>query len=32
MGIRIETPPEEIARIPKTGPVVVVSNHPSRVG
>ena len=29
MGIRIETPAEEIARIPKTGPVVVVSNHPS---
>jgi putative hemolysin len=29
MGIRIETPPEEIARIPKTGPVVVVANHPS---
>ena len=29
MGISIETPPEEIARIPKTGPVVVVSNHPS---
>jgi putative hemolysin len=23
------TPPEEIARIPATGPVVVVSNHPS---
>ncbi len=29
MGIRIETPPEEIARIPATGPLVVVSNHPS---
>jgi putative hemolysin len=29
MGIRIDTPPEEIARIPRTGPVVVVSNHPS---
>jgi putative hemolysin len=28
MGIRIDTPPEEIARIPATGPVVVVSNHP----
>jgi putative hemolysin len=28
MGIRIDTPPEEIARIPKTGPVVVVANHP----
>lgn len=29
MGIRIDTPPEEIARIPKTGPLVVVANHPS---
>jgi putative hemolysin len=29
MGIRIETPPEEIALIPPTGPLVVVSNHPS---
>lgn len=29
MGIRIDTPPDEIARIPKTGPVVVVANHPS---
>ncbi|MGA0540312.1 lysophospholipid acyltransferase family protein [Neotabrizicola sp. VNH66] len=29
MGIRIDTPAEEIARIPKTGPVVVVANHPS---
>ncbi|MCY1127622.1 lysophospholipid acyltransferase family protein [Frigidibacter sp. RF13] len=29
MGIDIQTPPEEIARIPKTGPVVVVANHPS---
>jgi putative hemolysin len=28
MGIRIDTPPEEIARIPATGPLVVVSNHP----
>ncbi|MCX7889646.1 MAG: lysophospholipid acyltransferase family protein [Rhodobacteraceae bacterium] len=28
MGIDILTPPEEIARIPPTGPVVVVSNHP----
>lgn len=28
MGIRLDTPPEEIARIPETGPVVVVSNHP----
>lgn len=29
MGIRIETPAEEIARIPATGPLVVVANHPS---
>ena len=29
MGIRIDTPPEEIALIPKTGPLVVVYNHPS---
>jgi putative hemolysin len=29
MGIRIDTPAEEIANIPKTGPVVVVANHPS---
>lgn len=28
MGIRIDTPPDEIARIPATGPVVVVANHP----
>jgi len=28
MGIRIDTPPEEIARIPKTGAVIVVANHP----
>lgn len=28
MGIRIDTPPEEIANIPATGPVVIVSNHP----
>lgn len=28
MGIRIDTPSEEIARIPATGPVVVVANHP----
>lgn len=28
MGIRIDTPDAEIARIPKTGPVVVVANHP----
>lgn len=31
MGIRIDTPPEEIARIPATGPLVVVANHPSGV-
>ncbi len=29
MGIDIRTPPEEIALIPPTGPLVVVSNHPS---
>jgi len=29
MGIRVETPAEQIARIPATGPVVVVANHPS---
>ena len=29
MGIRLDTPPEEVARIPATGPVVVVANHPS---
>jgi len=28
MGIDILTPPEEIAHIPPTGPLVVVSNHP----
>lgn len=28
MGIRIDTPPEEVARIPATGPVIVVANHP----
>lgn len=28
MGIRIDTPPDEIARIPATGPLVVVANHP----
>ena len=31
MGIRIDTPPEEIARIPATGPLVVLANHPSGV-
>ncbi len=28
MGVEIETPDEQIRRIPKTGPVVVVANHP----
>jgi putative hemolysin len=28
MGIRIDTPAEEVAHIPATGPVVVVANHP----
>ena len=28
MGIRIDTPAEEIARIPATGALVVVANHP----
>ena len=28
MGIRIETPAEQIARIPRIGPVVLVANHP----
>ena len=28
MKITLETPPEQIAHIPKTGPVVVVANHP----
>ncbi|MCI5111681.1 MAG: lysophospholipid acyltransferase family protein [Marivita sp.] len=28
MDIRLETPPEQIARIPKDGPVIVVANHP----
>lgn len=28
MGISLETPDEEIARIPSRGPVVVVANHP----
>src|SRR6056297_75634 len=28
MGIRLETPEEEIARIPRDGPLVVVANHP----
>jgi len=28
MGITVTTPPEQIARIPKEGPLVVVANHP----
>jgi len=28
MGIRLETPAAEIARIPASGPLVVVANHP----
>ncbi|WP_444463863.1 lysophospholipid acyltransferase family protein [Rhodobacter capsulatus] len=28
MGIEVKTPPEQIARIPATGPLVVVANHP----
>lgn len=28
MGIDLQTPAEQIARIPKTGPLVVVANHP----
>ncbi|KGB80965.1 MAG: lysophospholipid acyltransferase family protein [Pseudomonadota bacterium] len=28
MGIAINTPPEQIARIPAEGPLVVVANHP----
>jgi putative hemolysin len=28
MDIRIETPAEQIARLPRTGPCVVVANHP----
>ena len=28
MGIELTTPPEEIARIPKEGPLVVTANHP----
>ncbi|GGG66707.1 hypothetical protein GCM10011415_11950 [Salipiger pallidus] len=28
MGIRLDTPEEQIRNIPKTGPVVVVANHP----
>ncbi|MBV2359803.1 lysophospholipid acyltransferase family protein [Thalassococcus sp. CAU 1522] len=28
MGITLETPPDQIARIPAKGPVVIVANHP----
>lgn len=28
MGIEVRTPPEEVARIPAEGPVVLVANHP----
>lgn len=28
MGIELKTPPEQISRIPKKGPVVIVANHP----
>ncbi len=28
MGIELQTPPSQIAHIPKTGPVVIVANHP----
>ncbi len=28
MGIDIQTPPEQLANIPATGPVVLVANHP----
>jgi len=28
MKIELQTPPEQIARIPATGPVIVVANHP----
>ena len=28
MGIPLQTPPEQIARLPSKGPVVVVANHP----
>ena len=28
MGIRLRTPEEQIARIPATGPLVIVANHP----
>ncbi|WP_375266532.1 GNAT family N-acetyltransferase, partial [Planktotalea sp.] len=28
MGIELQTPDEQIAHIPKTGPVIIVANHP----
>jgi len=28
MGIRLDTPPEQIAQIPATGPTIIVANHP----
>lgn len=28
MGIKVETPAEQVAKIPATGPLVVVANHP----
>ncbi|BAQ70679.1 acyltransferase domain protein [Rhodovulum sulfidophilum] len=28
MGIRVATPPEQVARIPREGPLVIVANHP----
>jgi putative hemolysin len=31
MGIRIDTPETEVARIPREGPLVVVANHPHGV-
>lgn len=28
MGIRVDTPDKEVARIPASGPVIIVANHP----